>query len=72
MRPEDEGILVKAFKEQLILDRDLEKAKQDLFDSCSDFNLFDAFKIIDPYSKSYATALDIKDACDDPKRLDLP
>jgi len=58
--------LVKAFKEQLLLDRDLEKAKADIFDSCPDFNLFDAFKAIDPISKGYATALDIKDACDDP------
>ena len=64
--------MVKAFKEQLLLDRDLEKAKIDIFDSCPDFNLFDAFKVIDPISKSYATALDIKDACDDPNRLDLP
>jgi hypothetical protein len=44
----------------------LEKAKIDLVESCHDFNLFDAFKIIDKDSKGYATIYDIKDAFDSP------
>jgi hypothetical protein len=55
--------LIKAFKEQLLIERDLEKAKIDLFESCSDFNLFDAFKIIDSQGKGYVFSYDIKDAC---------
>lgn len=48
----------------MILDRDLEKAKIDLLDSCPDFNLYDAFRVIDRDGKSYATVYDIKDAFD--------
>ncbi len=64
MRPQDEDELVRAFKEQLILDRDLEKAKIDLLDSCLDFNLYDAFRVIDKMGRSEASIFDIKDACD--------
>jgi len=56
----------------LILDRDLEKCKIDLFESCFDFNLFDAFHLLDSGSKGYITAFDIKDACDSLAKLDLP
>ena len=62
MRSSDERELIKAFKEQLILDRELEKSKFDLIDSCPDFNLYDAFRLIDRDSIGYVTALELKRA----------
>jgi hypothetical protein len=72
LKPEDENELTKAFKEQIILDRDLEKSKIDLVDTCYDFNLFDAFRLLDKDAKGYLTSFDIKDAFDNPRAIDLP
>ena len=72
LRPSDENELIRAFKEQLILERELEKAKIDLVESCPDFNLFDAFSIIDTDRKGYLQPYDLKTSFDHPDRLDLP
>ena len=63
MNKKDENELVKAFREQLILEREIEKAKIDLIESCFDFNLFDAFRLVDRDGKGYATAYDLYGAC---------
>lgn len=59
-------MLLKALKEQIILERDLEKAKIDMIDTCPDFNLFDAFRLIDKSAKGYIAAYELKDAFNDP------
>ena len=46
-----------------MLERELEKAKIDLIDSNPDFNLFDAFKVVDKDGKGYALSYDLYDAC---------
>jgi Ca2+-binding EF-hand superfamily protein len=56
----------------LLLDRELEKAKIDLIDTCADFNLYDAFRLIDKDAKGYVTSYDLRDALDDPRALDMP
>ena len=63
---------MKAFKEQIILERDLEKSKIDLIETCPDFNLFDAFRMIDRDAKGYVTTFDLKQAFESPDTLDLP
>mmetsp|Transcript_21114 Transcript_21114/g.3427 ORF Transcript_21114/g.3427 Transcript_21114/m.3427 type:complete len:89 (+) Transcript_21114:1316-1582(+) len=52
--------LTNTFKEQINLDRDLEKAKIDLA-LRSDFNLDDAFKIFDAVGRGYITAYELED-----------
>lgn len=59
-------------KQQLLLDRELEKAKIDLMDTCQDFNLHDAFRLIDREGRGYITAYEIMHAFKDQERLDLP
>ena len=46
-----------------MIERELEKAKIDLIDTCYDFNLFDAFKILDRDGRGYCLSFDIYDAC---------
>lgn len=72
LRAQDENELIKAFKEELLLERDLEKAKRELVEACHDYNLYDAFKVIDRDNKGFASAFDIKDACLSTYGLDLP
>ena len=50
----------------------MEKSKIDLVETCYDFNLFDAFRVLDRDAKGYLTSFDIKDAFDNPRALDLP
>jgi len=61
LRPSDENELVRALKEQVNLDKDLEGVKQDL-SLRADFNLLDAFRIFDINGKGYATSFDLEDA----------
>ena len=72
LRIEDEDELLKAFREQLLLERELERAKIDLIQSCSDFNLYDAFKILDKDTKGWIQAYEIRDALVSRHVLDLP
>lgn len=50
----------------MVLDREIELAKLDLLNSCPDFNLYDAFKIVDDDGKGYVTAYDLTRAFKDP------
>ena len=54
------------------MERDLEKAKIDVVETCGDFNLFDAFRILDRDTKGYLSAFDIRDAFNNRDGLDLP
>lgn len=53
-------------KEEIILERELEKAKIDLIETCYDFNLFDAFRMLDRGGKGYIAAYELKDSFNDP------
>jgi Ca2+-binding EF-hand superfamily protein len=55
----------------MILDRELEKAKIDLVDTCRDFNLFDTFRILDRDGRGQISAHDLKNAFDTNPDLDL-
>ncbi len=54
------------------MDRELEKSKIDIIETCFDFNLYDAFRLIDQLGKGYVNAVDLKEAFDHPRILDLP
>jgi Ca2+-binding EF-hand superfamily protein len=56
-----EGELVNVFTKQIDLDREIERAKQQLALQ-HDFNLYDAFAMFDPLSKSYIGAYDLEKA----------
>jgi len=71
LRQEDQNELIKAFREQILLERELERAKVDLIDACTDFNLYNAFKIIDKDTRGYVTTYDLLDAWQSPHVLDL-
>lgn len=60
LRPEDEDKFVQLVKDQITIENDLEKAKKDLA-LCEDFNLIDAFRIIDPLAKGSVTIIDLQD-----------
>lgn len=60
MKLDDEEELVRAFKEQIRLEQELEDSKSRLALQ-SDFNLPDAFDILDIGSKGWTTAYEIKD-----------
>jgi Ca2+-binding EF-hand superfamily protein len=72
LRPRDEDQLFAAFRELLLLERELERAKVDLTESCSDFNLYDAFKILDRGTKGWIQSFDLRDAMVDQRGIDLP
>lgn len=46
MRPDDEGELIEIFKQQIAIEREAERQRQELA-LCSDFNLMDLFKFFD-------------------------
>ena len=56
----------------MLLDRELEKAKVDLLETCIDFNLYDAFRLLDREGRGYISTYEILQAFKDPERLDLP
>lgn len=60
LRPEEEDKFVQLVKDQIAIENDLEKAKKDLA-LCEDFNLIDAFRIIDPIAKGSVNIVDLQD-----------
>jgi Ca2+-binding EF-hand superfamily protein len=64
LRLEEEEELVRALREQISLEKDLENAKISLI-SRPDFNLFDAFRIFDIDSRGYITLSDLKAGLND-------
>ena len=60
MKPLEEEKFVQMVKDQISIESELEKVKKDL-SLCSDFNLIDAFRLIDPSAKGYVTTLDMQD-----------
>jgi len=61
---DEEEELVTALREQLKLENDVEEAKITLT-ACPDFNLMDAFQVIDKYSKGWVTGPEITEALAD-------
>lgn len=61
---DEEDELVRAFREHISLERELENAKTSLVQK-PDFNLFDAFRIFDVDSKGYITLSELKLALQD-------
>jgi Ca2+-binding EF-hand superfamily protein len=64
LRLEDEDELVRALREQISLEKELENAKINLVQR-HDFNLYDAFRIFDIDARGYITYSDIKMALND-------
>ena len=60
MKTDDEEELVRAFKEQISLEKELEDAKIRLC-SYPDYNLMDAFQMVDKHSKGWITAPELVD-----------
>ena len=60
MKFDEQEELVKAFKEQMDLERELEDAKLRLADA-PDFNLTDAFQMLDKMSKGFLTGPELHD-----------
>lgn len=61
LRPSDEGELVRAFKEQISLENELEDAKNRLALQ-PDFNLPDAFDLLDRYNLGSLASTDLSDS----------
>jgi Ca2+-binding EF-hand superfamily protein len=61
---DEEEELVSALKEQLRLDKELEEMRI-MLAACPDFNLMDAFQIIDRHSKGWVTGPEIAEALAD-------
>lgn len=59
LRLEEEDELVRALREHISIERELENAKIQLAQR-SDFNLFDAFRIFDIDSRGWITLSDLK------------
>lgn len=59
LRLSDEDELVRAFREQISLERELEQAKVGLIQK-PDFNIFDAFRIFDIDSRGWVSLTDLK------------
>jgi Ca2+-binding EF-hand superfamily protein len=59
LRLEEEDELVRALREQISLEKELENAKISLTQR-PDFNLYDAFRIFDIDSKGYVSYTDLK------------
>jgi Ca2+-binding EF-hand superfamily protein len=59
LRLEDEDELVRALREQISLERELENAKIVLVQT-PDFNIFDAFRIFDLDSRGWISLSDLK------------
>ena len=59
LRLEDEDELVRAFREQISLERELENAKISLVQK-PDFNVFDAFRIFDLNSNGVVTRSELR------------
>ena len=72
LQPRDEDQLFASFREMLLLERELERAKVDLITTCPDFNLYDAFKLLDRGTKGWIQSFDLRDAMTDPRGIDLP
>lgn len=51
--------LKKVLRKQVAMDREVEKLKQDLVSSCLDFNLFDAFRLLDKSNKRFVRISDM-------------
>ena len=64
--------MIRCFHEQVLLERELERGKIDLIEQCDDFNLYDAFRMIDSQVKGRVSAYDIKDSLNGANLLDLP
>jgi hypothetical protein len=64
MKGDDEEELVRAFKEQIRLEQELEDARVRLTQE-PDFNLMDAFQTLDRTGKGYVSAPEIADALSD-------
>ena len=60
MKQDDEDELVRAFREQISLEKELEDAKIRL-SSYPDFNLMDAFQMLDKEAKGWITAPELVD-----------
>ncbi len=60
MRFQDESDLAEGLKEQIVLDKELERAKEEL-SLRSDFNTVDAFNVFDPMRKGHIVFYDLKD-----------
>lgn len=71
LRPSDESELLRAFKQQLILDREFEHAKLDILNNCPDFNLYDAFLFLDRESRGFIDSYDLMRSFRDERLLDL-
>ncbi len=56
----EEEKFVQLVKDQIAIENDLEKAKKDLA-LCDDFNLIDAFRVLDPIAKGSVTILDLQE-----------
>jgi Ca2+-binding EF-hand superfamily protein len=61
MKFDEEEELVAALKEQLKSEKELEEMKITLA-SCPDFNLMDAYQVIDKYGKGWVTGPDMTEA----------
>ena len=59
LRLEDEDELVRALREQISLEKELEQAKVSLVQR-ADFNLYDAFRVFDIDARGYITYSDLK------------
>lgn len=64
MRLEEEDELVRALREQISLEKELENAKISLAQR-ADFNLYDAFRIFDIDARGYISYTDIKQGLND-------
>ena len=60
LRVEEEDELVRSLREQISLEKEIENAKISLAQR-PDFNLFDAFRILDADAKGYITYTDLKE-----------
>ncbi len=56
----EKGEVAKIFKDSIFLERELESAKIEL-SLKPDFNLLDLFRMLDPTSKGFITAVDLID-----------
>lgn len=43
-----------------------------MIDTCFDFNLYDAFRLLDTQAKGFIDPFDLRAAFDSPRALDLP